>query len=398
LTNITLSQGNIEFPQGISSLTGIKNLLIFYDYFYPAYKAGGPVQSLFNLAKSLSGQFNVYVITGAYEINETAGLGNINLYQWNNVDAFQVYYLTKEEQSYSNIAKLIKQCNPDTIYLNGIYSVNFFLKPLLFWKLNLSKRVQLVLSPRGMLHTKALEIKGVKKNVYLRFFKFFRLQKGIVWHATNSDEQKEIQRQFGKNARVEVIPNIPKKTLATTAPIEKTSNSLNLIYLSLITEIKNLHLALQWLSEINLPVNFHIYGPVKNSSYWEECQHTINSMTSANIKYMGEVAPGQVQSVFAKYHALLLPTASENFGHAIYECMSVGRPVIISDNTPWRDLEKQKAGFDISLNDTPKFKEVIKEFYAMDSETYTSWTKGAWNLASNYWKRYDLNALYSKLF
>ena len=32
-----------------------------------------------------------------------------------------------------------------------------------------------------------------------------------------------------------------------------------------------------------------------------------------------------------------MPTKGENFGHGIYGCLSVGLPVVISNQTPWQD-------------------------------------------------------------
>ena len=47
---------------------------------------------------------------------------------------------------------------------------------------------------------------------------------------------------------------------------------------------------------------------------------------------------------------LILPTRGENFGHAIVEMLAASRPVLISDKTPWIDLESLGAGYSIPLN------------------------------------------------
>lgn len=44
-----------------------------------------------------------------------------------------------------------------------------------------------------------------------------------------------------------------------------------------------------------------------------------------------------------------MPTFNENYGHAIVESFVAGLPVVISDRTPWRNLEKINAGWDIPL-------------------------------------------------
>ena len=49
----------------------------------------------------------------------------------------------------------------------------------------------------------------------------------------------------------------------------------------------------------------------------------------------------------ARSDVFLLPTGGENFGHAIFEALSCGVPVLISDQTPWRGLEAiaRRLGF-----------------------------------------------------
>ena len=67
------------------SETAKPGLLIFYDYFYPAYKAGGPVQSLTNLALSLQHGYAISVITGAHDLNDDRVLTNIKTNCWSEV-------------------------------------------------------------------------------------------------------------------------------------------------------------------------------------------------------------------------------------------------------------------------------------------------------------------------
>ena len=61
------------------------------------------------------------------------------------------------------------------------------------------------------------------------------------------------------------------------------------------------------------------------------------------------------------YHLFFLPTLNENFGHAIVEAMLNGCIPLISDATPWRNLQAQHIGWDIALNEKEKFAAVINE-------------------------------------
>jgi hypothetical protein len=51
----------------------------------------------------------------------------------------------------------------------------------------------------------------------------------------------------------------------------------------------------------------------------------------------------------AEYDLFLFPTLGENYGHVISEALASGCPVVISDQTPWRNLEAEginRNGFD----------------------------------------------------
>jgi glycosyltransferase involved in cell wall biosynthesis len=76
----------------------------------------------------------------------------------------------------------------------------------------------------------------------------------------------------------------------------------------------------------------------------------------------------------ASAHALLLPSEGENFGHAIVEAFANGRPVLISKNTPWKNLAAQRAGWDVSHTDLPL---ALAELAAMDQARYDEWCGGA---------------------
>jgi glycosyltransferase involved in cell wall biosynthesis len=97
-------------------------------------------------------------------------------------------------------------------------------------------------------------------------------------------------------------------------------------------------------------------------------------------------------------HALILPSRGENFGHAIFEALISGKPVLISDRTPWRELEAQEAGWDFPLDLPEQFASAIGRLLEMDQETYDQWSEGAYRLANNYFGNAAYNTNYRELF
>ncbi len=119
-------------------------------------------------------------------------------------------------------------------------------------------------------------------------------------------------------------------------------------------------------------VIFDIYGPIEDEIYWNKCLSLINQLKAkgVTVNYLGAIPNEKVAESIAPYHFLFLPTLNENYGHVIVEAFLNAKPVIISDQTPWRNLEKSNAGWDIPLNNISKFDSVIEECIEMENAKY----------------------------
>ena len=373
-------------------------LLIFYDHFYPAYKAGGPIQSLTNLIVSLQDEYIISVITSGYDLNEDHLLANIQTDTWSKVlladstSTIQVWYAGSGKPGLASMKDIIEEADPSIIYLNGIFSYTYVLLPLLA-----ARNRKVVICPRGMLQKGALAGKALKKKIYLLVFRLSGLCKRIIWHATNEEEQEDIKRIFGGVSKIFIAGNIPKKPLEKISNVYKSAGQLRLVYLSLITAKKNLLQLIEILSTSRENISLDIYGPVKDGEYWKKCQHAIKSSAS-KINYKGDVLPSFVQETFEKYDASILLTRGENFGHALYESLSVGRPVITSYFTIWNQLEEKKAGWNVDISNEKNIIEIIEQICNMDNPTFEGYCIGAHNLAKQYYlSGFDVHS-YRKIF
>ena len=63
---------------------------------------------------------------------------------------------------------------------------------------------------------------------------------------------------------------------------------------------------------------------------------------------------------FSLYDLFLLPTGGENYGQVIAECLTAGTPVLISTETPWRNLEPDGLGWDVDLARMDTFVEILE--------------------------------------
>jgi glycosyltransferase involved in cell wall biosynthesis len=148
--------------------------------------------------------------------------------------------------------------------------------------------------------------------------------------------------------------------------------------------MKNLDGAIALLRGLKGTLSFSIYGPIEDLAYWADCQALMASLpANVSVQYHGSVHPSEVTEVLAAHDLLFLPTRGENFGHVIVEALTVGRPVLISDQTPWRDLEKHGAGWEIALNNPEGFRRALQQCIDMEAQQLAVLCVGAENYARN---------------
>ena len=137
-------------------------ILIFTDWYVPGYKAGGPIQSVFNLAQLLSKDFKVKVVTRNTDLNSVEGYSGIIADTWVQLsDNHEVMYLSKVNTNFKKIKQLVKQNTNNTILINGLYSFYFSFLPTLLCVAYPVKKV--LIDVRCMLHAYALSVKPIKK-------------------------------------------------------------------------------------------------------------------------------------------------------------------------------------------------------------------------------------------
>jgi glycosyltransferase involved in cell wall biosynthesis len=348
-----------------------KKVVIFTDWFLPGYKAGGPVKSIKNLIDLLKDKYDFSIITSDRDFGDNKSYKNIKLNTWIKTSDYKIYYANNNQQTKSNFSKLIQGINPDYIYINGVFSPKFSIIPLLVSKK--IKSAKTIVSPRGMLGSGALKIKSKKKKIFLMLAKAKGIYKNIIWHATTPEEKFDIQKLFGKNTSVRVAENLPSKHNFNLKNKPK-KNPIKFIFCSRICEKKNLKFAINLFTKINPSSNFtfDIYGPIEDEKYWNECHTIIQSKSlQSKIAYKGELTPNEVYSVHEKYHFYFLPTYHENYGHSIVEAMQSGCVPIISNKTPWINLETNNAGWDIPLKEESSYIKAIENAINMSSQEYS---------------------------
>jgi glycosyltransferase involved in cell wall biosynthesis len=377
----------------------LKKIFITIPWFHPAYKAGGPIQSIANMVSQLGNRqsaidngppeaigkdnnvFEFKIFCGNKDLDGSV-LTNVEFDKWvRYADHTEVWYASKNNLT-AVLQNEIKKESPAYLFIMGIYSWRFNLKPMIY-----CKGVKKIISVRGMLHPEALAQKSFKKKIYLSLWKILGLHKKNTFHATDEKEREYIQGVFGSNARVMVAANFPRVLQQQPLP-GKNAGNLKLVSIALISPMKNILWVLEVLGNGKWEVTsgaggessieYNIYGPVKDKYYWEQCEALIKKLpANIRVSYHGDISPDKIPEALAQNHVFILPSKSENFGHAIYEALTAGRPVITSNNTPWNHLKNSRAGINVSTGNFTELQNAIEYFVAMDTLQLKEWSHAA---------------------
>jgi glycosyltransferase involved in cell wall biosynthesis len=372
-------------------------LLIFYDHFYPSYKAGGPTQSIVNLVKALHKEYNLYIICKPHEMGEKQPLADIQLNKWTDWEKkAQVYYWGYGLKQIPQLKQNIASIAPNVIYINGLYSLYFNFLPLM---IAMSKKVKIILAPRGMLHEGALSQKTFKKKFFLLIFKLMGLHNKVIWHATDETEVGFIKNQVGDQVKISTAPNLPNLLNVKAGPGKK-ENELILGTIALISPMKNHLEVLNALKLVKSKVLWHIYGPVKDADYWKQCNEFIKQLPSnIQVQYHGDLPPSLLEDTMQNFQVFILPSKSENFGHALAEAISAGKPIITSKNTPFSDIENFNCGIAVSIpSNNQELANAIEKFAMMDAQTFNLFVSATQDAVAVKFKNTDVLSKYYSLF
>ena len=342
-------------------------ILIAMDGYFPGQKFGGPPVSTDNFC-SLMCEHECYIVTKNHDLDEKTPYPGIVPGEWVERENCKVTYFDDSEYRVQNFEKIIIEIQPDAIYLQSLFDdcVLFFL--MLAKKYN----IKVLLAPRGQLCAGAFK-KKYKKIPYILILRLFGYIKHIYCQSTSDEETEAIHKYLQiPRERILFLTNVPSIPSQKDFQYpEKESGSAKFVFLSRIHPKKNLLKAVNLLKDIQGNVIFDVYGSLEDEAYWEKCQKEAkNYPDSFQMNYRGLISHDQVHETFSNYDAFIFPSFSENYGHVIVEALISGCPAIISDQTPWEDLEENEAGWVYALENEAGFRAAIQTIVDVDSNRF----------------------------
>ena len=355
---------------------GKKDILIIMGRYLPGYKDGGPVRSIKNLVDYLGDEYNFKILTCDRDHGDIERYPNIKINNWNRVSKASVYYVAPKGFKFSVIKKLSKEV--DLIYCCGCFN-DYAINTLILKRLK-QINIPVVVAAMGLFSPMEFKLKYKKKKLFTTVFNILGMFKNIYWSATSEMEINEIKEQIRTKDNFFIAEDLPRKVDDMPIIKEKEVGKLKVVWISRIAPKKNLKGAIQILQQVKGNIEFTIYGPKHVPEYWDECEKELNKLPS-NVKWSwkGDVKSENVVETLKQHHVFLFPTLGENYGHVIQEALSAGCPVILSDQTPWINFEKQDVGFICKLNDREKFVEAINFYVNLNENKFNEITNKVLN-------------------
>lgn len=363
-------------------------ILVLISHYLPGHKCGGPVRSVSAFVDRFQSEFDIFLVCQDRDLGESFPYPHIASDTWIPYNGSHIQYVAGKSITFHRLFSLMREIRPEVVYLNSLFSPAYTLAPLIARRL-LLPQPGVVLAPRGTLGPGALELKKQKKQIFLAAVRRTSIFRDVIWQASSEREADDVRANFGPPAKVRIAPVlVPEPDDGLTEQREllrspKERGSAEVVFVSRISPVKNLLAALGYLERIEGAIRLTIVGPAENLEYWAQCCRTIEALPSnVKVEYLGSVSHDEIHAILARHHLLLFPTFSENFGHVIAESLSSGTPVLISDQTPWRNLTALNAGWDLPLDRPEAFVQTLNEFLDLDDWGFRAMSKAARELAA----------------
>src|SRR5699024_5828794 len=98
-------------------------ILLNIGTYLPGYRGRGPTQSVKNLVKALSEEYDFYIVTSNHDMGVNEPYKNVDTDQWNVSGAVKIFYSSDQNKS-KNLKKILRNNFFSLIFLNSFFSLD----------------------------------------------------------------------------------------------------------------------------------------------------------------------------------------------------------------------------------------------------------------------------------
>ena len=316
-------------------------ILIITPTFAPAWKFGGTVTAMLQMAKALNSINGVSVTiftTNASGEKEKLKVPSSILTDFENINTyyFDSYIWNKSAYySYDLIANLRKRILEfDLVYISAIWQFLGY-KSAMICK---EKKVPYIVGVHGSFSEELRKKSFIKKNIYYLFFLKRMLSYSKAIHVTGQQEITNAGKWLEGNNLIR-IPNIIDSSKyyisqRITYNLRKKLNIPNdakvILTVSRPDWKKRVDLILQAIKDIS-NIYFVYVGDENNIlvDQWKKLSKKLN--IEDRFKCTGKLTGNDLLSAYATSDLFVLASVNENFGMVVIEAMLCGLPVVITE-------------------------------------------------------------------
>ncbi len=238
--------------------------------------------------------------------------------------------------------------------------------------------VPYVLSPRSSLYSKSLQRRKFLKGVVSELFLKRLISSSAFVHCTDEAEKVDVLkycecRTFVLSHGVPRMSEISEDLSYHNFILEPLLGKRNLLYCSRIHPRKNLHIAIDAFSKSGLAKRgwkFIVAGPIDDHEYMRKIINNVTSLDLvSDIIFTGIVLEPQKSMLFKRCDVFVLLSEFENFGMSISEALINNTFVLISPNTPWKEIENFGVGVISEIDQVSAAKGLLKLSDLVDKTT-----------------------------
>ena len=371
------------------------NVLHVIPAYYPATYWGGPIYSVYELCNTLSkkqGAINLRVLAsdsaGPSTRERVTYLSTPERYNAGYDVYFSRRYFGSEFSPFLYIRIILMSSWANVIHVTGVYSFST-LVALAVAKILLKP---VVWSPRGALQRWDKSTNSLIKHAWEKVCNYLVDSSRCTLHVT-SEEEAVASRNRIRNLKIAIIPNgvvVPPYNKKSWRP----DDSLRLLFLGRLHEIKGLENLLKAIKRLPNNISLSIYGSGEEN-YTKKLQKLIDELNiGKRVSLLGHVTGEEKDNAFSTADVCIVPSHIENFGMVIAESLAHGLPVIASQGTPWKEINKKGCGMWVKNSPSSLAKAVVEISERNLSELGA--IGRAWMLESYSW--YTLSAQMENLY
>jgi glycosyltransferase involved in cell wall biosynthesis len=240
------------------------------------------------------------------------------------------------------LGSALRTSSADVIHNHGLW-----LMPNLQagWAARLA-RTPLVVGPRGMLNSAALEFSSKKKRVFWQLMQGPAIRHAACLHATSDEEYRYI-REFGLSSPVAIIPNGIEVPEEQSQPVMAAGSDRVVLSLGRIHPIKGLdRLVRSWARvEADFPKwRLRIVG-FDERNHAQELRALVRHKGLTRVSIEPPIYGNEKHDAYLQADLFVLASLDENFAVTVAEALAAGTPVISTRGAPWSGIERMGCGW-----------------------------------------------------